>query len=93
MTEVTVHGIWHGRPFGPLVVHLQEGLSAEDEKREILEKIGSKASPTDLWGNIVDQFRGLHDPDVSAETIAARTGFTQLHYQRSFGAADAVAIL
>lgn len=93
MSEVYVHGVWNGRRFGPLVVHLPEGLGPEEEKREVLEKIGSKAPPTDLWGNIVDQFRGLHDSNASAETIATRTGFSELHYERTHGSGEPISIV
>jgi hypothetical protein len=83
MTEVIATGIWQQRTFGPVSVHITGSADLEQEKREVLEKLRLKAATNDLWGHIVDQFRGLHEHPKSAGQIASDAGFSQLIYRRA----------
>lgn len=81
MVQALVSGIWQGQPFGPIDVHLSEHFTREEEKREVLEKLGAAAPPNDLWGHIVEQFNGIHQGDGDARDIATQAGFTALNYR------------
>jgi len=90
--QALVSGIWQGQPFGPVDVHLSEHFTQEEEKREVLERMGAAPMPNDLWGHIIEQFNGIHQNPGDARTIAEQAGFTALNYRRE-DSSDSVSIV
>lgn len=81
--QALVSGIWQGQPFGPVDVHLSEHFTQEEEKREVLERMGATPMPNDLWGHIMEQFSGVPPGEGNAKTIAEQAGFSALTYRRA----------
>jgi|GEM_PF-3458009 len=81
--QALVSGIWQGQPFGPVDVHISEHFTQEEEKREVLEKMGAAPMPNDLWGHIIEQFNGLPQQAGDARTVAEQAGFTALSYRKN----------